>query len=240
MIKFQKPNLPDCGTVLICDKKVPLFYEFENAVETLPIETLPPSMMYHADLQICHLGKGVFLSAPETYNYYSKELGKFGAKVICGEKSVLGTYGKDCAYNILVIGNYAFHNTDYTPLAAKKYFEENKIKLIHVNQGYTKCASAPVGENAIITPDPSIKKAAEEIGIDCLGIEWNGVTLQGFSYGFFGGAGGRISKNEFYVYGSIKNHPSKDKITEFLAKHNMNLVEGGSEMLCDFGSLIIL
>jgi len=240
MFEFQKPNLPDIGTVLICDKKVPLFCDYKNSIETVSVPVLPESMRYHLDLQICHVGEGTFLCAPEVYEYYEEKLFPYGGRVICGDKRVGGTYGDDCAYNILVLGKYAFHNTKFTPETAKKYFEENGVTLVHVNQGYTKCATAPVRENAVITADPSIKNAMEILGIECLLIDWQGVELQGFSYGFFGGACGRISKNEFYISGSLKNHPSKDKIAGFLAKHNMNLLQAGDEVPFDFGSLIMI
>ena len=239
MIDFQNPNLPDRGTVLICDKSVSLSEKFEHFIPTVSISALPKSMRYHTDLQILYMGKGVFLSSPETYDYYRENLAPFGAKVIRGEKNVGSTYGEDCAYNILMMGKYAFHNTKFTPKIAKDYFEKNNIKLIHVSQGYTKCAVAPISENAAITADVSIKKAMDEIGIDCLLIEWEGVSLPGFSYGFFGGCSGRISNNEFFVCGTLKNHPSVDKIKSFLEKQDMVLIEMDDDVLRDIGSFII-
>lgn len=239
MINFQKPNLPEEGTVLICDKAVPLSNNFKNFIASKSLSVLPSSMRCHTDLQICYIKSGIFLCAPEVYEYYCEKLSPFGAEVLCGDRIVGDTYGDDCAYNILVMGEYAFHNTKFTPEKAKKLFEREKIKLVHVNQGYTKCAVAPVSEKALITADASIKKAAEALGFDCLEIEWGGVNLPGFEHGFFGGCSGRISKNEFYVCGSLKNHPSRDKIIEFLAKYNLNLIESGENMPLDVGSLII-
>ncbi len=239
MKKIQNPNLPDSGAVLICDKTVSLAERFEHFIPTINIPALPESMRYHADLQICYLGQGVFLSAPESYGYYSEMLTPFGAQVLCGDKEVGGTYPNDCANNILVMGNFAFHNTKYTPSAAVDFFEKNNIKLIHVNQGYSKCAVAPVNENCAITADVSLKKAMDALGIECLLIQWEGVSLPGFSYGFFGGCSGRVSKNEFFINGSIKYHPSRDKIVDFLEKQDMALIESGNEIPLDIGSFII-
>ncbi len=239
MRNFQKPNLPDKGTILICDKSVPLSEKFKHFIPTVSISVLPKSMRCHTDLQILHMGKGVFLSAPETYDYYRENLEPLGAEVVRGEKNVGSTYGEDCAYNILMMGNYAFHNTKFTSKIAKDYFEKNNIKLIHVSQGYTKCAVAPISENAVITADVSIKKAMDAIGFDCLLIDWEGVSLPGFSYGFFGGCSGRISKNEFFVCGSLKNHSSRDKIKSFLEKQDMMLIETDDDDLRDVGSFII-
>lgn len=239
MINFQKPNLPDSGTVLICDEAVPLSREFENFIPTKTVPVFKKSMMRHTDLQLCYIGNGVFLSAPEVYEYYSEKLLPFGGKVVCGERALCDTYGDDCAYNILIMGSYAFHNSAFTPVKAQELFEKSGITLIHVNQGYTKCACAPVSENAAITADMSIKKAMDKLGFDCLLIDWEGVSLPGFSNGFFGGCSARISKNEFYVFGSIKKHPSRDKIIEFLEKYNLVLKEGGNHTPLDVGSMII-
>jgi len=239
MTDFQKPNFPEGGTVLICDETVSLGGRFKNFIKTKCVPALPVSMRCHADLQICYISRGIFLCAPEVFDYYSEKLTPLGAQVICGEAEIGGTYGDDCAYNILMMGKYAFHNTKFTPPKAKKLFESLGIELIHVNQGYTKCAVAPVEENAAITADPSIKKAMDALGIDCLLIDWQGVSLPGFSYGFFGGCGGRISEKEFFVCGSLKNHPSKDKICGFLEKYNYVLKESGENDLKDVGSIII-
>ena len=239
MKKFEKPNLPVNGSILICDKSVTLSEKFKHFIPTAEIPVLPPSMRYHADLQICYIGDGVFLSAPETYEYYSKMLTPTGAEVLCGERRIGSTYGDDCAYNILIIGKTAFHNTKYTPDAAIDFFKKNNIRLIHVNQGYSKCAVAPISESCAITADISIKKAMDTIGTECLLIDWKGVSLPGFSYGFFGGCSARLSKNTFFVNGSLKNHPSKDKITNFLEKHNMTLIENGNNIPLDVGSFII-
>ena len=122
MKKFSKPNLPDNGQILICDKNKYTETLFDNFVPTVKIGVLPTSMQYHADLQICHVGAGVIVSAPECFDYYKNSLEKFGIKVLCGEKEVESTYGGDCAYNVLVIGKYAFHNTKYTDSVIKKYF----------------------------------------------------------------------------------------------------------------------
>jgi len=236
---FSKPNLPEDGNLLICAKNKYTETLFENFVPTAKIKVLPDSMMYHADLQVCYVGNGVLICAPEVFEYYENALMPYGVKVIKGEKDIGSTYGEDCAYNILVLGNTAFHNTKYTDPVAKKYFEENGIRLIHVNQGYTKCAAAPVTEKSVITPDASIIKECEKNGINCLKIPWDGVSLSGFSHGFFGGCCGRISKDKFFVCGSLLHHVARDEIILFLRKNGFSLIETQG-YATDIGSLVVI
>ena len=93
---------------------------------------------------------------------------------------------------------------------------------------------------AVITADGGIYKAARLHGFDALLIESGGVSLEGFPYGFFGGCCGKISENKLFVNGSIKNHPSGDKIRSFLEKQDVEIVEGANTPPADIGSLIVV
>lgn len=239
MINFSMPNLPDESENAICAENSGLLNKFKNIVLTRKIPALPESMQFHADLQLCHVDRGTFVSAPECYDYYKKILGVYGCNVLKGEKYIGGTYGSDCAYNVLVIGKKAFHNTKYTDNVIKKYFEDNQIELIHVNQGYTKCAASPLCENKLISADPSILRMCKNHGIDCLEIPWNGVLLSGFSHGFFGGSSGRINKEEFYICGNLNTHPASLEIDAFVKGCGMRVVYEKGD-ITDFGSVMVI
>lgn len=212
---------------------------FKYFVPTIPIPSLPPSMSMHADLQIHYLGGGVFLSCPEAYEYYCEKLFPLGARVIKGVYPVSGNYPGDAAYNICRVGECAYHNTKYTDPNAKLYFGKNKIPLIHVNQGYTKCLCAVTGKNSFITSDKGIFKTACQNSCNVLLIEQGYVRLEGFSYGFLGGACCLIPENKFFITGSLKKHPSRHKILDFLEKQELEPVEASQDLPVDIGSLII-
>ena len=234
-------NCPLDGALLLIAQDSPALSKlnFKYYIKTKPITILPPSMRAHADLQIIYIGNNLFVSCPECFDYYKKSLTPLGAKVICGASHLKGTYPYDAAYNICVAGNVAFCNTKTADSIALSLLSENGFSIIHVNQGYTKCSVAVVGENAIITADTGIFKAARKSGLDALLIESGGVSLEGFSYGFFGGCCGKISKNILFINGSLKNHPSRHKILSFLEKQETEILEGAETPPADIGSLII-
>ena len=235
-------NCPGDGALLLIAQDCPalLKLNFKHYIKTKPIDILPPSMRAHADLQILYIGNNLFLTCPECFDYYKERLAPLGAEVICGTSSLQGTYPYDAAYNICVAGKTAFCNTKTADKTALSILSDNGFNIIHVNQGYTKCSTAVISESAVITADTGIYKAAHTAGFDVLLTEPGGVTLEGFSYGFFGGCCGKISKNKLFINGSIKNHPSRHKIIPFLEKQNVKIIEGADNAPADIGSLIVV
>ncbi|MBQ7718335.1 MAG: hypothetical protein IJT38_03465 [Clostridia bacterium] len=241
MFFIKIPNsAPKEASILIAQESHLLSkLSFKYFIPTVQIKSLPPSLAYHADLQIHYLGKGVFLSCPEAYGYYCEKLVPLGAKVIKGQADVSGNYPNDAAYNIVRVGSKAYHNTKYTEKTAKAYFEREDVTLIHINQGYAKCLTAVTGENSIMTSDAGIYNTACAHGTDSLLIEQGYITLDGFSYGFLGGASCLLPDNKFFITGSLKNHPSRHKILSFLEKQELEPVEAVQNPPVDIGSLII-
>ena len=235
-------NCPGNGALILIAQDAPALCKlnFKYYIRTKPMDILPPSMRCHADLQILYIGNNIFLSCPECFDYYKEQLSPLGAEVLCGVSYLEGTYPRDAAYNICVAGEAAFCNTKTADKAALSLLNENGFSIIHVNQGYTKCSTAVISENAVITADGGIYKAARLHGFDALLIESGGVSLEGFPYGFFGGCCGKISENKLFVNGSIKNHPSGDKIRSFLEKQDVEIVEGANTPPADIGSLIVV
>jgi hypothetical protein len=96
-----------------------------------------------------------------------------------------------------------------------------------------------VGDNAIITADPSIAKAVKEKGIDVLSVSPLGVRLDGYDYGFIGGASGTDEENVYFC-GNIDLHPDSERIKAFCRKHGKNAVSLSDEPLYDYGTLIFI
>lgn len=235
------PNIPtESGSLLICQESALLSkLSFRHYVPTVAIATLPPALQLHADLQLHHLGGGLFLSCPQTYEYYLEKLSPLGATVIRGSTLLSCNYPYDIAYNIARVGLCAFHNTRFTDPCAKSYYHTENIPLIHVNQGYAKCLTAVTGRNSIITSDAGIHRAALSSGASSLLIEQGSISLPGYRYGFFGGSAALISKNKFFITGSLKNHPSGHKIYDFLEEQELEPVLASECAPVDIGSLII-
>lgn len=90
---------------------------------------------------------------------------------------------------------------------------------IWVNQGYTKCSVCVISGDAIITSDSIVSRRAVKAGMDVLKIEQGHITLDGFPYGFIGGASFLLDKQRVAFTGSLDKHPDKIRILRFLEKH---------------------
>ena len=113
---------------------------------------------------------------------------------------------------------------------------KSEFTFINVKQGYSKCNICPVAENAVITEDAGIYKKLSGF-MDVLLIEPGHVALQGYGYGFIGGAAGLIGDKKLYFNGRIDQLPDYERIMLFLEKHSVKAVTEDYP-LTDIGSVI--
>lgn len=202
------------------------------------IENLQKSVNGHADMGIHHIGKECFVCEPSVCQYYQQLFGSANIKLIRGNTCLTSTYPQDAAYNVARVGNFAFHKIKYTDKTILDMLCNTNVTIINTAQGYSKCNICPINENAIITEDESVFRTAQKYGIDVLKISKGYVQLDGFSYGFFGGATGLISKGKLAVTGNIHGHSDYDKIVEFCKKYCVQIVELTNSKPIDIGSIL--
>ena len=65
-----------------------------------------------------------------------------------------------------------------------------------------------------------------------------GIRLDGYAYGFIGGAGVKLSKSQIYFTGKLSSHRDGAKIKSFIEKRNIEIMEGCFDSLNDIGSMI--
>ncbi len=92
--------------------------------------------------------------------------------------------------------------------------------------------------------DVKIWKNAEGVDgcdetIDLLLIEKGHVALEGFEYGFLGGASGCV-EDTVYFNGDLSVHPDFERIRDFIRAHGYSLKYFEGETLADIGSIIYL
>ena len=155
------------------------------------------------------------------------------AEITRGAVGIKPKYPNDIVYNITLLGGFAFMNTAT---------EQEKIvkggKIINVRQGYTKCSICIVNENAIITADTGIYRAARENNIDALLISPGNIDLHGMNYGFIGGAAGLIAPDTLSVNGDIAAHPDGERITRFCSDRGVKIIALKSGKIRDIGSIL--
>ena len=146
-------------------------------------------------------------------------------------------YPMDAGLNFCLIGRKLIYNPN---TAYKAVISELDCEMIPCKQGYTKCSICVVDENAIITADTKIAQIASENGIDALLVEKGLAALDGFEYGFIGGASFKIDRNKIAFTGIINNTDERNKIESFLSRRDIEAIYLTEHELFDIGSAIPL
>ena len=136
-------------------------------------------------------------------------------------------YPENVRLNCLYIGNKLFGNLKAIDPAVLDFCRGNGIETVHVNQGYTRCSTLVINDHAVMTADKSIEKAMKQHRVEVLMISAGHIRLEGFDYGFIGGASCTLGNTVFF-FGDIAKHPDYAEIKAFINLHNSNI-----EILCE-------
>ena len=243
MNALKNPNLPEKEVKgVLVDYRTP-----ENIIDRIKCmnidvyrsqkcSSLYSSVDGHPDMVLCHIMGNFFVCEPNFCEYY-KSMFPF-VNIIKGDTYIQDTYPQDIAYNIARVGKYAFCKMEYTDRKIIEYLNRFDVKIINVNQGYSKCSICVVDENSIITSDKGIAKSAEKYNIDVLLIKEGHIKLKDLDYGFIGGASGKLSSNKLAVAGNINFHCDSEHIYDFCLKKGVDIISLSNEMLVDIGTII--
>ena len=240
---IENPNLPKSEvTFLLCGQMntaITDYFRIRGIKTAFPQvnNDIDSAVGNHIDLSAIHLGnKKVLLDKKQ--NALALTLENQEAEVYYSLESVSGEYPNDIVLNIAFMGEYVIGNFKYTDKNLRNYLVNKK--LINVNQGYAKCSCLIVNEKALITDDLSIYKATTKEGIDSLLISKGDIKLPGHSYGFIGGASGKLSQDEVIFFGDIRIHRDYEIIKAFLNNHGCRIISFDGVDLTDYGGIIPL
>ena len=207
-----------------------------------PSSALPLPMSTHPDM-LLFIGFGAVIVHKGYYEANGAVIDAVaahgGLRLIVSDEEIGMKYPRDAKFNATVVGNNLLCNIRSVSRHILELAEENGVNIIHVNQGYTKCSTAVIGENDIITADRGIHRAAQKTGINSLLIGAGNVELLPYEYGFIGGATGTHGK-KVYFCGSLDAHPDKDSIVKFVAACGKECVFLPFEILNDMGSILFV
>ena len=233
---IKNPYLPKRKAKLFISD-VPI--ENSITVKSAPISCMPKSMRHHADLGICIISEKMAVCPEETMAYYKSALKEYGIEVIKGKSKLKGNYPRDCAYNVGVVGKRFFANEKAIDKELFSRLTENGYEFINVKQGYAKCSMCALDENSLITSDAGIFKECEKKGIDAILVSNDGIRLDGFENGFFGGCCGFDGEN-LLVNGNAKTLKDYENIKKFLSERGFGIISLNSGAVVDIGSIIPL
>ena len=160
-----------------------------------------------------------------------------GLSLVLSDEDMSSEYPRDVIFNAAAIGDKLICRRNSVSKRVAELYPEDKI--INVKQGYSKCSVCSVGDNAVITADLSIARAAEKSGIEVLLISGGGVRLDGYDCGFIGGASGTDGERVYFC-GNIDLHPDGERIKEFCRIQGREAVSLSDEPLYDYGTLIFI
>lgn len=185
----------------------------------------------HADMNVLNIDGKVF-TYQETKHLFEN------CEIVDREEQNLLKYPYDVGLNCAILGKKMVCNTKYCNKKVLEYAKIHGFEIIHINQGYAKCNICVVCGNAVITEDKGIFEVLSKKGIDCLLLNNHEVKLDGYGYGFIGGASGKISDNTLAFCGCIQKHTQYNEIKSFCEKYNIQITSLSDDDLYDVGSII--
>lgn len=187
-----------------------------TVLEVSPLAEVDSAISSHPDIYMCHLGEKLFHGDPSRLSH---------------------DYPGHAIYNGCSTGKYFIHNPKITDKMLLNEVEHLGLIKVDVRQGYAKCSCTVVDESSIITADRGIAKAATDAGLDVLVIDHAQVELEGYPYGFIGGASGKVG-NVILFNGDLRKHSSFNDIREFIERRGVSIKYFEDYPLTDIGSII--
>ena len=146
-------------------------------------------------------------------------------------------YRTECKLNfVLENGTLVYNPSTVTDLLVDYKADTNIV----VKQGYTKCSTVVLSKDDFITEDSGIYNALISAGKNCLLIEKSYVKLEGYDYGFIGGASVFLkNENTLMFFGDITVHQHYEQIKSFCEKCNVKVDYISKIPLEDIGGAVI-
>lgn len=242
---LNKPNLPEKNVkFIVADGRISKSISIELNRLGVNIFFVPVSdkiqkpVSAHPDIHFCHLGKGEIYTSQEYCEILTNQINDNNITAVYKNTAIEAELGYDYPCDVLLncvpIGDYLICNpkTIY-----KGIIDNTDKKILSTKQGYTKCSTCVVSEDAIITDDLSVMESAKS-KMDVLYVPHGEVALDGYEYGFIGGCCGKLSKDVLAFTGNLNYCSLSAEIKSFCLNHKVNCISLSNERLYDYGSLM--
>ncbi len=233
-------------TAIIDKKASPRFRGALSALgfEVIALEPfdLQAPVASHPDMLI-FVGLGSLICHREYYDRYPNVIDSIAdATGLClqlSDEKMTHEYPQDVLFNALLLGDKLVCNTKNTSRLITELCTERHIRLLHTNQGYTRCSTLALDTSTVITADRSISKVCDANGLEVLTISQGGISLPGYDHGFIGGASGVCGDTVFF-FGELMTHPDGERISDFICSHGKRIVCLDRGELTDHGGIIFV
>jgi len=220
---------------ILLDSRIPESFisEFERRGYTPillpPCDRLDRPVASHPDM-LCAAVNGHLLIERQ-YHEERRSLFK-GLSVELTEETFEKKYPRDILLNALNV-----NGTVYGHEKVSEKIKRSANRFVRIKQGYARCSTLLIG-NAALTADTTIAKALTADGMDVMKITPGHIRLEGYDYGFIGGASAVVG-NEVLFFGNIERHPDHAAIVAFITSHGYTPVSLSGDELYDYGGAVI-
>jgi hypothetical protein len=202
-----------------------------------------PAISGHPDIFFCQSANHLII-APNLPKQYFDKLAELKIEFIRGEFPVGAEYPASARYNAVATGNYLIHNFRHTDFMITRTLED--LHPLQVDQGYCRCNLLPLKDDHFITSDKGIYKVlsgwspgSSGLHPHVLYVSPDGILLEGFPNGFFGGCCG-VWEEKVFVNGSLKFYKDGGKVRDYLNHLDYKIIELNNGPLTDIGSIIFI
>lgn len=206
-----------------------------------PFPALAEPVASHPDMLLLRIGRHL-LTHGDYYRIAESQIDNIialsGLELFLCDDSMAAEYPFDVRFNAAIVGHLLLCRADTLACRALQLAAREGLELVNVRQGYAKCSTCVVSDEAIITSDRGIAAAAAAHGIDVLTVRPGHVVLPGYPTGFIGGASGADAYN-VYFSGSLDTHPDAAAIRRFCATHGKLAVSLCDGELFDGGTIML-
>lgn len=239
----MKPNLPSekAELCIVSAKEKDIIRSLENfGIRCITIKSADgylTSVGTHPDLFYLPVNNKVFLASNADSSVPYLLIDSGFELVYIGD--ITEGYPTETKLNIALIGKYAVCCCANTPKTVIEYLVSSGFTIIDQKQGYSRCSICIVDSESIITSDKGIYNATKD-KINTLLISEGGILLDGFDYGFIGGASVKLSETTIGFFGRIEDHVDYQYIRNFCSNRGVAVLSLIDTPLRDIGGAVLL
>ncbi|MFA6941150.1 MAG: DUF6873 family GME fold protein [Clostridiaceae bacterium] len=208
-----------------------------NPIKVPISKKLPKEIWDHPDMLLNIIGQKNIIVHKDMDKSFTLFLSKLNYNIHFSDKILKNKYPEDIILNGLNLKDIFIHKLESTDPALRSLVKGKK--LINTKQGYSKCSTAVLSEEAFITSDDNIERILLKEGKKVLKIPYGDIILDGYNYGFIGGCCGLIHPGVLAFYGDLNFYKYGDKVLKFLKENKIQPVYLRKGKLIDRGSILL-
>ena len=233
------------GKILLCSTDMPscvtdILENLSYQIIKIPkCRSLSHEVASHPDMIFSVLGERHLITDK---NYFESNgdffdvLAEKGVRISVSEMVLAAKYPSDILFDAIKNDRLLIGNLKYT---APELFSEKAV-TVNVKQGYALCSTLLM-KGAAVCADEGICNALRENGYDVLQISAGNIALDGYGYGFIGGASAALEDEKAIVFfGDIFGHPEGKEIVDFCEKHGYKTLYTAKTPLTDLGGVKVI